>query len=528
MLFGSLDPNYFSSPKGGNIGVYIDRVSHRFESYLRKPGRCLIVHGDVGNGKSVIANYLAALLQGKYKNVFLFNGRSYDAEATRQYISACSPSIFLVENISLSINFVKLVIDASPDNIVICTDRTKRLEINFHMVREAIGSVPRVDVNNLAASEVSALVDFLDANILWGDYSHLVSREEKIKFVDTTCGGELRGVLFALFNGGAVKGRIEQIFNDLDGLNRDYRDLIILLCILNFAYTRNNLSGYVYSYEDFLDLRINFDDFTQEISSKSVSEFLQSEKGYFRFKSSVFAKFYINSRVDLEYVFNLVYNVLVNIEKTHRHDDHILYSDFSKALMQFNLYRELYSRNSVKDGRLGIAKTDFFDVVHRFYERCRHLKIAQNNPLFVIQMSMAQLDREQFDECDYLIRAAEALCHKGYDPYQIDTHKAEVAVKRSLKFGMSAGGKREAEAFSLLKGVVDRRRERYHPFGVMDLLLNLYEASFISLSKELRREISLVVRTMNDLCRYFPEELREKYHIISRVHNRSSALLTRI
>lgn len=528
LLFGSLETRFFSSLGDRAGAIYIDRISARFSSYLIKPARCVMVHADVGNGKSVVAHYLAASLQGKFKNIYVFNGRSYDAEIVRRYLKESAPSVIIVENSSLSIPFVKLALDSSSDNIVICTDRTKRLEIKFHELRDVVGNIQKFDVNNLSSIETNSLVDFLDANILWGDFSHLVARDEKISFVSKSCGGEIRGVLFALFNGGAVKGRVEQIFNDLDSLEGDYRDLIILLCVLNFAYTRNNLSGYVYSYEDFLDLRINFDDFRDNISSRNISEFLHSDRGYFRFKSSVFAKFYINSRVDIEYVFDLVYSVLRNIERTHRHDDFNLYSDFSKALMQFNLYRELYSRNSVKDGRLAMGRSEFFDVVHRFYERCRHLKIAQNNPLFIIQMSMAELDREQFDECEYLIRAAEALCHKGYDPYQIDTHKAEVAIKRSLKEGISVGGQRESEAFLLLKGVVDRRRERYHPFGVMDLLLTVYENSYGSLASEHRKKISLIIKTMVDLCKYFPDELREKYHIISRVHNRSLGMLRKI
>lgn len=525
-LIGSISPSNFTalvSPDSSS-GMYIDRVSERLFQYIESPRRVLIVHSDIGNGKSVIINHYCAKIQAKYDKIFYFNGRSYNVEDVRAFLSSFDRCAVIIENISLSLSFAKLVLDASKNHVIIASDRTKRLEIFYGDIKEALGIVSRVDVDILSPSEIKRFVDFLDANILWGDAAGLESKERKIEFVRKKCASEVRGILFALFEGGAVRTRIEEIFNEFDSLDQDYRDLIILVCLLNFAYTRNDFSGFVYSYEDLLDLRIDFDAFSQSIRSKNISEFLNSEKGYFYFKSSTFAKYYLNKRVDIDYVFALVLRVLENLEKTYIYGDRHLYRDFSKALMQFNLYREIYSRNDARDGRLTISRETFFHAVYGFYDKCRHLKITHQDPLFVIQMSMAELDRENFEECYYLINTAEKMCDSGYDKYQIETHKADVIIKKGLAQGLSEGGLEEEKAFKLLNGIVTRRRERYHPFGVMDALITLYERSTSSLSLDGKKRVRASTQQMIKLCKMFPDELRERYHIISRVHARAEKL----
>ncbi|QKV17130.1 SIR2 family protein [Oricola thermophila] len=531
VMLGTIDEAFFTKSilYDKNRGVYIDRVSRRFSDVLNLNPKCIVFYSDIGNGKTVIANHFCSLYQGRYANVFEYNGRSYSTSDVRRFCESVESSIFLIENVSKNINLLRIISDTNNGHIIVATDRTKRLEIDWHNVRDAVPSAIKFDVNILTSNEMELMVDFLDSNILWGDYTNLSSKQQKVDFIRNRCGAEIRGILFALFDGGSVRNRVDTLFSELDSLPKDYRDLLIIVCVLNFAYTRNNLDGYLYEYEDLLDLRVSLSDFSEKINNSSIGELLDRDRGCFKFKSSVFAKYMLNSKVDISYVLDLVYRALLNLERTYRHDDVYFYRDMSKALMQYNLYREIYTRNSAKDGRLKIAKKLFEKEIHSFYDRCRHLKIAHNDPLFVIQISMAQLDGEHFEECERLIESAEAMCDSNYDRYQIETHKAEVIAKRSLVRGISPGLVSELEAFSLLKSVVERRNERYHPFGVMDVLLHVFDKNInaIMVGDDCDKAAEMMV-SMIDLTNRFPNELSERYHIIRIVNRHANGILKKI
>ncbi len=86
MYLGSINQDYFtkSITEELNTGIYFDRVSERFQSYILNPNNILI-HGDAGNGKSVLINHIAAQLQTKYEKIFQFNGRQYDQSQVRNF-----------------------------------------------------------------------------------------------------------------------------------------------------------------------------------------------------------------------------------------------------------------------------------------------------------------------------------------------------------------------------------------------------------------------------------------------------------
>ncbi len=444
------------------------------------------------------------------------------------FLSSVGKSIILVENVSLCLSFVKFIRDISKNHLIICTDRTKRVEIYSSEIVDALGAVRKVDINQLSLNEIKKFTYFLNANILWGDASELETESKQIEFIQKRCSSELRGVLFSLFDGGAIKHRIEEIFNEFNIIDKDYRDLIILVCVLNFAYARNNLSGHVYSYEDLLNLRVDFDLFSKKIEDSNISEFLNAENGAFTFKSSTFSKYYLNKFVDPSYLFELVFKVLKNLEVSYMNDDEFLYKDFSKALLQFNLYREIYSSGGFKSARMVINQEKFHESIYSFYNKCRVLKITNRDPLFVVQMSMVELDRGNFDECVALVNSAEKMCRPGFDRYQIETHKAEVMIRRSKKFGMSPHGDAEEQAFQIVSNVVSRRNERYHPFGVMDKIIDVYENHAASADEISKRKIISTLKSIILLTNKFPSELKERYHIIFRVSTRANNLLKRI
>ena len=108
----------------------------------------------------------------------------------------------------------------------------------------------------------------------------------------------------------------------------------------------------------------------------------------------------------------------------------------------------------------------------------------------------------------------------AFDPYQIDTHHAEVLVKCSLENGYSDSFKCENEAFALLQGVIIRRNERYHPFGVFDKMIDLFGKRRTEIGNNSGYCIK-ILENMTSLTNKFPNELRDRYHIINRVSFRA-------
>jgi len=147
--------------------------------------------------------------------------------------------------------------------------------------------------------------------------------------------------------------------------------------------------------------------------------------------------------------------------------------NLGRGLLKFSLY-----------GRLINAKHDN-DLVEAFYDDCRTLSFASNDPLFWVQRSICNMHNKRFDVSYRFVETAYSLAKKRdrYDPYQIENHHAQLMLTESRENGLSVDGARELKSIGLLKGILERKSsDLYHPLSVMRIFAEITEKHRASLS----------------------------------------------
>jgi hypothetical protein len=230
----------------------------------------------------------------------------------------------------------------------------------------------------------------------------------------------------------------------------------------------------------------------------------------------------ITETLRIDDILDLSIKVLKNIENLF--SDQPDSDDLSKSLLQFNLYRELFSSIHKTDSKLLVAPEEFHKKMSLFYEKCRGLHIAKNDPLFVIQLSMSYLNNSQFAECYPLIESARKMCRPRYDQFQIDTHHADVILQEALLQDEYIDFVKVGQAFDFVTSVIERKSERYHPFAVAKKFLSFIEKHQDILLKKRKNDIAIRLNKLQKLAEKFPDDIRDNYSFIGMVSRKISEL----
>jgi hypothetical protein len=184
-----------------------------------------------------------------------------------------------------------------------------------------------------------------------------------------------------------------------------------------------------------------------------------------------------------------VSRVLIVLDKYYLDDDE--FSTLAKGLLKFSVYGSLIK--SKKDN----------EAIEKFYDECRTLSFAFNDPLFWVQRSICSMHNSQFEISRRFVDTAYGLAAKrpGFDTYQIDNHHARLLLTESRELGVSGNGRREQDAQSLLRSVLSRKSDDlYHPLSVMRLYAEIVDKWYESLTQNqkvsLRKAVDEAIRSI--------------------------------
>jgi hypothetical protein len=189
----------------GRPGSYtITRGSAHYHRSTRQSSdnRPVVVHSDIGNGKTIFALQCAYILTGTNHRAFLIQRESErDGDVIAFLQSVTGPLVVIFDDILKFKTLIKRIIGIGRSDLkVIATARSGILESAKGAIDHRMGRVSftEVDLNVPPADEISRLGVYLRENGLLGSYADF-SDEELRKFLAITCGGQLRDIILALF-----------------------------------------------------------------------------------------------------------------------------------------------------------------------------------------------------------------------------------------------------------------------------------------------------------------------------------------
>jgi hypothetical protein len=463
----------------GNSSSYT--IQRSVQSYARayhnsSSNRPILIHGDIGNGKTIFAHQVGYQFSQQGYRVFQVQREPENIGDVLAFLqSSTEKTLIIFDDLMHFKSLPSAILRMNHDNLVVLsTVRTIVLETSSERIRRSLNDATpiEIDLNTPLRPETLGWIKYLDTNGLWGEQADLAERE-KLGLIENKCGGQLRDLVLSLYETGSLHRRVEELLLNIQSLETRSRNLIGLSALLSYADLEQSSQFLVLS--DLVGYNGALEDLRSSLNEKELGSLIRLNTVDVVVRSPALSQFILSRTFSLGSLLSIVEYALKRLDKYYVDDEEFL--NLGRGLLKFSLY-----------GRLVNAKHENA-LIEKFYDDCRTLSFASKDPLFWVQRSICNMHDKQFDVSYRFVETAYSLARKrpGFDPYQIENHHARLMLTESRERGVSADGARELQAMSLLKGVLDRKSDDlYHPLSVMRLFADITEkhrSGFSSIQK---------------------------------------------
>lgn len=485
LLKGRIDRGFIFKQISGESGVqyFIERVGTDSNALKDFSKRILFAHSNVGNGKSLYLTELASALARDGMNVFLLHPeRGFISECLHYLGERKFADVLIVEDIFQHENLLTEIMQIPRSDIVfLLSSKTAIFEVKFPRIsKDFAGRFIESDLNQMDDRQLERASELLGQFGYWRERASY-SEQQRISYLAKKCQREMRAILLSLLESPSIKARLSTYFNQINALPARAREFIVLTTYSRLiggdmdVHTIGTIMQYDY-YKDIFSYRRTLD---QEIFMPS---------GDIRFRSSVFGEFFLKNYVDDT-------DLLSFISRFVRALDTFATSTPSYLPVLRQALRYRYIRG-VMTSSLANAYVD------KFFEPLHTIKIAQRDPLFWVQASIAKSANGGFDFCENYIATARSLAKRrqGYDEYQIDTHEAKFLIESRLSGYKKDFGAAICTSARRVLGVIRRREEDLVlPLEVVTQFPEFYHAFKEVISEQ---EVADLRETLSDILKY--------------------------
>lgn len=464
LSMGILDRNLLAQADvSGEPGAYSIFRGNTHYNRASNTIRPVVVHSDIGNGKTVFAIQCGYIHAGSNYRVFLAEKESERDEDVVAFLQELPGKILVIfDDILRFRSLIKRILGIGRADIkVLMTTRSSIMETSRNIIEQRLGNISyvEIDLNTSQKDERSALSRYLRENGLLGDYADF-SPAELDRFLEANCGWQLRDVILALFETGILHDRVSGLMKNIKTLSDDAQRLTIFGALLTFTGLEQYSDTTLVT--DLVGFDGSYETLREQYIAKELHGLIRLDKGLISFRSAALAKFLLARISNLESILAIVKQALFQLNSNYSDDQY--YDPLSRGLLRYSHFGALFP--STKDATL----------IEKFYDDCRVLSIAQKEPLFWVQRSICNMNANHFNLSDTYVETAYALARKlhNYDTYQIDNHYAKLTLTKALKLGVSPSADRERQAQELLDFVIRRKHDDlYHPLSVMRLYVDI-------------------------------------------------------
>jgi hypothetical protein len=267
---------------------------------------------------------------------------------------------------------------------------------------------------------------------------------------------------------------------NIQKLDKGAQDLVIFSAVLTQAGYQDLSEAWLLT--NILDYSGALEDLRSSLADNELGGLINLDDGDFSIRSPALAEFILRRVFNLQTILDVVKRALFSVDKYLRDEDDLI--KMAKGLLKFSVY-----------GRIIHSERENA-IIEKFYDDCRLLSFAAQDPLFWVQRSICTMNDKQFDISFRFIENAYGLAkaRKGFDTYQIDNHKARVLLTQARENGVSVDGSQERDASSLLRAVLARKNDDlYHPLSVMRIYAEIVDKHRHTLSPEQRASLKVSI-----------------------------------
>lgn len=381
----------------------------------------IIVHSDLGNGKTIFIDYLKNILSEKGKTFTLKTVNRYLSNELEMINRLDGEKYIFIENYNmfLKLNEMQSIMLHSNNKVKYIFTARSYINDNFYVklidnFKFDESKVGIYDLNKLTNEEISSIIELIDEYHLWGENAGLgIKAKEKILTLE--CKSEMKSILLELFKSEVIKSKLNILMNELK-VNSEIREIVLVSFInstINLNLELNNIL-----------LMLNRQAISARITKDNIiNELFNLENNQFKIKSPIVGLYILQNNYLPEEIVEVLVNIMYNLDKNIYIDK---YKEIMRLLISFSNLRLVLNNNS----------KGFSKYLISFYERVKNLEFNDKNPFFWLQYAIARMEIKDYKEAKIYLENAYQYTKgiKKFDTYQLDSHKARLLLEESINY----------------------------------------------------------------------------------------------
>lgn len=476
---------------------------------IKKGEQNILIHSDLGNGKSIFIATLIASLSKEGYNVLKFN--KYYTSYNREIEQICKKEgqyILVFDDYMSHIDYLKELKIHRTNQILILSERSAMNDIYYNDLCDLFGDFHNIDLNKLDHNEIKEFVNILNHYGFWNKFSaERIDRKED--FIKTECKGQIKNIILKLLNSKAILDSFQKLITSIRA-KKGYYEAILFILIARVSKLDLDLEDLSYS----LNMsQLNSPSFKKD---PYVREFVDFDTYTIKSKSSIISQVLLQQIFDSTIVVDVMLSIFRNLSE-HRHN--IKIKRILRNMMMFTNIQQAINKED----------TNYKHNILRYYENIKSLPSCNKNPHFWLQYAIVKLSEHDYEQAQIYFNAAYSFAEKidNFDTYQIDNHYARFILENEIKMGTKETCMEAfLHAHSILMDPKHKIEVRYYPYRVAQNYYPFYERFYKSLNDH---EQKIFIQSCCDILNRLKSYLRNTTTASERIDvKKAEQNLTRI
>nr|WP_275124942.1 SIR2 family protein [Vibrio fluvialis] len=376
-----------------------------------KGGHHVLIHSDLGNGKSIFLEHMAAHLAQSGRRVWQLTNFDGNLCKDLDLLSKEGEHIIVLDDICDHEDFLDYFSALKPQNIVLLmADRTVSSFASLTQLTNSSIEVRVFSVDTLDENEKISITEIIDDQNLWRDFTGL-SLNRKLNLISDKYNDQLSSLLVGLLRSPDIKHRIEKLVSEITANDKYKKTLLAIgLCdIFNIRKDSNNIADIAGNEEIFTAKFRRLQAFNNLYSIASDNSVVC--------KSSILSLFIVNSFFSDTYIVESCLEIMQRI-------------DGDEAPHLDRLHRKLRTFHNVE--KLLPQKQNALN--NYFVELKRHCTWLRYHPHYWVQYAMCRLSfGDTVTAQEHLDSAYKYADQRDdYHTENIDTQQARLYIMDAL------------------------------------------------------------------------------------------------
>lgn len=496
---GDLDDSLMArSVLNGTADYYISRTDiDEVMKAITGGARRVLIHSDLGNGKSLALSELAIMLSVARYSVYTFAGSTEGFEHDFAFLNALSVearsmTAILVEDALSFIDPVKVLTANFPQLVIVATARSAAVETRLQSVSEAFGEdYITYELNELADDEAKELNQLLLSHGLWGERQGW-SNSRRLSFIKQNCSSHLSSVLLSVCKSALVSSRLAALLKSIhEAKDPTFYSLLVVLAMTYVGRTVSIAQVCEIVQEDLFK--------TAKAQGNAIlKEFVHFENNRVAVRSPIFAQAVLSDLISDHVIIEMVPDIIFRLERLSLTND--FYRLPIRRLMRFGGIERV------------LSGTDKAQKLVSFYENLRATGMVAQNPQFWLQYAIARMSFRDYEGAELNFDAAFGLVRgRPYDPYQIENQYARFLLESRTETTIWNDYFEAAEkAHIILKSQMRNFDEGDYPYNVAAKYLPFIETRHAELDQDQLDAFSSWCDELLEIAEQAPQHIKRR------------------